>query len=92
MTAGHRFIRQVAGLYKVKMSFQDCYRVQQVFERYGGSWVGLFRGSVTEVRKLKRVIQTLKKRGLIGQGTNQQRDSKSPAEAPTASAGDQSIC
>jgi hypothetical protein len=81
MNAGQRFIRQTAKILRVELSSKDCYRVARVFERYGGSWVGLFRGSVRDVQKVKQIVRVLVKRGLIGKKPDQPADSGSNGTA-----------
>jgi hypothetical protein len=81
MNAGQRFIRQTAKILRVDLSSKDCLRVARVFERYGGTWVGLFRGSVRDVQKVKQIIRFLVKRGLVGKKPDQPADSGSNGTA-----------
>lgn len=71
MIAGLRLIRHMARIQRVTLTPKDCRKVAFVFERYSGSWVGLFRGSVSDLSKLKAIIRGLAKRGIVGQDTSQ---------------------
>lgn len=66
--ADHRFIKKLVSLTlegKVECVPEEFDLIAKVFERAGGSWVRIFRGSPEDIQKLKKVIKAAHKKGLM---------------------------
>ncbi len=66
--ADHRFIKKVISVNlqgKVAEIPSEFSRVSRVFSKSGGSWERLFRGSVDEVLRLRKVVKLAYKLGYL---------------------------
>ena len=67
--ANHRFIKSLLSSHfgdaGVDPRPEELDRVSNVFHRYGGTWRGVFLGSVEDVTKLKLVLKIAIKNGHL---------------------------
>ena len=66
--ADHRFIMKLCAIMlsgKVEYRPSEFNRVARVFNKLGGSWESLFKGSPSEISRLRKVIKTAAKNGYL---------------------------
>lgn len=66
--ADHRFIHQLISVTldgKVEEIPAEFDRVSRVFQKAGGSWMRLFRGSPKDVSLLKKILKVAHKKGYL---------------------------
>lgn len=63
--ASHVFLKTLIkthfGHAKLDPRPEDLDLISTVFVKYGGSWVGVFQGSITDITKLKQVVKVAAK-------------------------------
>jgi len=67
--ADHRFLLNLVDTFYKKKGFEATPelfdRVNQVFYRMGGSWERVFKGSVEDVERLKKILKVAAKTGVM---------------------------
>lgn len=69
MRADHRFLMEMVDTFYKKKGFEatpEAFdKICEVFTRMGGSWEKLFRGSVEDIDKLKKIMKVASKVGVL---------------------------